>query len=115
MWEGCGALDELDAAREPVGSPVSATCPLENSESCPMVGGTQTSFKRTHAEQGHVFVVAASHLIFRFLQPLQARITDEFIRNAPRNTVGRGIAYPLIVCVCCVRPQTHSLEHRCPC
>lgn len=45
-----------------------------------MVGGTQTSFRRVHAEQGHVFVVAASHLIFLFRQPLQARITKRLVR-----------------------------------
>lgn len=45
------------------------------SPSCPIVGGTHTNFKRVHAEHGQVFVVAASHLIFRFRQPLQARMT----------------------------------------
>lgn len=58
-----------DAPMELVGS----GSPVKSS--CPMAGGTHTTFKRTHAEQGHVFVVAASHLIFRFRQPLQARIT----------------------------------------
>jgi hypothetical protein len=50
-----------------------------------MVGGTQTSFSRVQAEQGQVFVVAASHLIFRFLQPLHARMTGRGIQQGEEN------------------------------
>ena len=44
--------------------------------SLPPVGGMQCNFNRVHAEQGHVFVEAASHLIFRRRHPSQALITD---------------------------------------
>ena len=107
-WEACGTLD---VPRGPVGS---ASCPAGNSDSCPIVGGTHTNFNRVHAEQGHVFVVAASHLIFRFRQPLQARITG----NACYVRLGLGtknwrekIAYPSIVYVYYVHPQIHNLEY----
>ena len=79
-----------------------------------MVGGTHTSFKRVHAEQGHVFVVAASHLIFRFLQPLQARITGRYVRCKRNHDIGET-AYPSVVCAYCVHPRTHSLERNCLC
>lgn len=69
-----GGSDVSCALREPAG-PASTFDSTEKSLSWPMVGGTHTSLRRVHAEQGQVFVVAASHLIFRFLQPLQARIT----------------------------------------
>lgn len=51
----------------------------DESPSCRLAGGTHTIFNLVHAEQGQVFVVAASHLIFRFRQPLQARITRGYI------------------------------------
>jgi hypothetical protein len=44
-----------------------------------MVGGMQTNFNLVHAAHGHIFVVAESHLIFRFLQPLHALITGEHL------------------------------------
>lgn len=40
-------------------------------------GRTHCSFSRTHAEHGHVFVVAASHLILRLRQPSHALITSD--------------------------------------
>jgi hypothetical protein len=49
------------------------------------MGGTQCSFSRTQAEQGHVLVVAASHLIFRRRQPSQARITRAFVSGIQRR------------------------------
>jgi len=78
----CECCCVAGAPREPVGL-ASTVCPVGNSDSCPTVGGTHTSFKRVHAEQGHVFVVAASHLIFLFLQPLQARITKVTLDLSP--------------------------------
>lgn len=55
----------------------SLCCPVEDMlSSCPLVGGWHTSFTRLQAEQGQVLVVAASHLIFLFRQPLQALITE---------------------------------------
>lgn len=73
--EDSGALD-VDREPPEFGS---IPCPAKYSLSCPIVGGTHTSFKRVHAEHGHVLVVAASHLIFRFLQPLQARMTIDIV------------------------------------
>lgn len=91
---------------EPIGSG-STPCSVEVSPSCPMAGGTHTNFKRAHAEQGHVFVVAASHLILRLRQPLQARMTEYLLADVMRWP-GK-FTYPSVVCVGCVHQRTHNL------
>lgn len=91
VYDDSEGSDVFDAPNESTGL-VSTLSTAGYSPSCPIVGGTHTNFKRVHAEQGHVFVVAASHLIFRFLQPLQARITEDRLvirRNEVKSTIGQ--------------------------
>ena len=75
-----------------------------------MVGGTQTNLSRVHAEHGQVFVVAASHLIFLFRQPLQARITKRGQYYVYYDIRWDVIPYPLVACVGYVHQQIHNLH-----
>jgi hypothetical protein len=55
----------------------------------------QVSLRRVHAAQGHVFVVAESHLILRRRHPSQARIT----RRVRGDINGDGRTFEPLVAV----------------
>ena len=78
------------------------------------LGRTHWSFSRTQAEQGHVFVVAASHLIFRLRQPSHALITAYRVSGGgsarAAATAPGGSPNPLIACGDCVRRRRHNLR-----